>query len=279
MQPSEAQPNPPVYGAEIPGVSLSQQPPRFVYLYDLLGVLVDREMKLRYKRSVLGFAWSLLNPLAQMLVFGFVFSVVLPLNIPDYPLFLLSGLLAWNWFNTSLYQATDAIVGNRDLIRRPGFPAAILPVVTVTSHLVHFLLALLVLAVFLLLRGASLTAALLALPLVIALQFIFTLSLAYLAATFHVTFRDTQYLLGIFLLLGFYITPVFYDPSAIPLAYQPIYQLNPMLHLIQYYRGILLQGHFPNPLSMAVLGVVSLGMLWLGYRVFRAASDRFAEEL
>ena len=176
---------------------------RFYYLRDLISVLVARDMKLRYKRSVLGFAWSLLYPLAQMLVLGFIFGTVLPLNIPNYPSFLICGLLAWNWFSTSLYQSAEAIVGNRDLIRRPGFPPVVLPVVTVTSNLLHFLLALPMLALFLFLNDIHLTPAVLVLPLVIAVQFIFTLSLAYLIATFNVTFRDTQYLLGIFLTLGF----------------------------------------------------------------------------
>jgi lipopolysaccharide transport system permease protein len=180
---------------------------RLTYLRDLLSVLVSRDLKLRYKRSALGFGWSLLNPFAQMLVLSFVFSRVLPLNIPDYPAFLISGLLVWGWFSSALYQSTDAIVGNRELIRRPGFPPAILPVVTVASQLVHFLLALPVLFVFLAFNHIPLSIAYLALPVLIAIQFVFTLSLAYLASTFHVTYRDTQYLLGIFLLLGFYITP------------------------------------------------------------------------
>jgi lipopolysaccharide transport system permease protein len=252
---------------------------RLVYLRDLITVLVARDMKLRYKRSILGFAWSLLNPLAQMLVFGFVFRFVLPLNIPHYSPFLITGLLAWNWFNAASYQATEAIVGNRELVRRPGFPAAILPVVAVSSHLVHFVLALPVLALFLVLNSIPLTPALLALPLVIAVQFIFTLSLAYLVATFHVTFRDTQYLLGIFLLLGFYLTPVFYNPGSIPQKYQVFYRLNPMLHLIESYRLILLEGQLPSALTLAGLGAVSLLLLLAGYRVFRTASDRFVEEL
>src|SRR3989304_6174140 len=122
---------------------------RLIYVRDLLGVLVGREMKLRYRRSALGFAWSMLHPLGQMLVFGFIFGSVLPLGISNYPAFLISGLLAWNWFNAALYQATESIVDNRDLIRRPGFPIAILPAVTVTSHMLHFILALPVLAIFL----------------------------------------------------------------------------------------------------------------------------------
>ena len=114
--------------------------PRAVdYLRDLLFTLVGRDMKLRYKRSILGIAWSLLTPLAQLAVFYLTFDVLLPLNIPNYLAFLFSGVLVWNWFQGSLYQATSTIVDNRELIKRPGFPAAILPTVTVASHLIHFL--------------------------------------------------------------------------------------------------------------------------------------------
>ena len=197
-------------------------------------------MKLRYKRSILGIAWSLLTPLAQLAVFYLTFDVLLPLNIPNYPAFLFSGLLAWNWFQGSLYQATSAIVDNRELMKRPGFPAAILPAVTVASNLIHFLLALPILFIFLLLGGTGLTSAVMALPLVIAIQFILTLSLAYFTATFYVTFRDTQHLLGVLLNLLFFLTPVFYKSSDLPAQYQTFYHLNPMVHLIESYRAILL---------------------------------------
>jgi lipopolysaccharide transport system permease protein len=200
---------------------------RLVYLHDLLRELITRDFKLRYKRSTLGVAWSLLNPLAQMLVFYFVFSTVLPLNIPNYAVFLSTGILVWNWFQASLLAATGAIVDNPGLARRPGFPTAILPVVVVTSQLVHFLLALPILLVFLLLSEIPPTSAILALPLVIAIQFLLTLSLSYFCATAHVVFRDMQYLLGVLLLLGFYLSPVFYRTEVIPASYQWLYRFNP----------------------------------------------------
>lgn len=250
-----------------------------VYLRDLLRELVSREMKLRYKRSVLGIAWSLLNPLAQLLVFRFLFRMVLPLNIPNYSLFLFTGVLAWSWFQSSLHVATGAITNNRELIRRPGFPVGILPAVTVTTHLVHFLLALPILLLFVAISGRLDPTLLPALPVLIALQFALTLGLAYLVATFHVTFHDTQYLLGVLLMLLFYLTPVFYDGSSIPARYQPLYRLNPMLHLIDGYRAILLRGELPDAFSILALAVLAVGLLLLGRRVFTQASYRFAEEL
>ena len=252
---------------------------RLLYLRDLLFTLVGRDMKLRYKRSILGLAWSLLTPLAQLAVFYLTFDVLLPLNIPNYPAFLFSGLLVWNWFQGSLYQATSAIVDNRELMKRPGFPAAILPAVTVSSNLIHFLLALPILFIFLLLGGTGLTSAVMALPLVIAIQFILTLSLAYFAATFYVTFRDTQHLLGVLLNLLFFLTPVFYKSSDLPSQYQTLYHLNPMVHLIESYRAILLTGVLPDGIGLLLLTVVAIAILVLGYYVFSKASDHFVDYL
>ncbi len=253
---------------------------RLVYLRDLVRELVTRDMKLRYKRSVLGVAWSLLNPLAQLLVFSFLFGVVFPFNVPNYPSFVFTGVLAWSWFQSSLVVAAGAITDNRELIRRPGFPSAILPAVTVTTNLIHFLLALPVLLIFIMAGGSNLSTTALALPLIIVLQFGLTLGLAYIVATFQVTFRDTQYLLGVILLLAFYLSPIFYDARAVPAQYQLIYSLNPMVHLVDAYRAILLRGELPSGSSLLAVAATAIVLLWLGHNVFfRRASYRFAEEL
>lgn len=252
---------------------------RFAYLRDLLRELVARDMKLRYKRSVLGMVWSLINPLAQLVVFTFVFRYVLRVTVENFTLFLFTGLLAWTWFSSSLSSATGAIVANGMLIRRPGFPAAILPIVTVTTYLIHYVLALPILLLFLVLSDVQVTWALLALPLVLALQFVLTLSLAYIVSAVHVTFRDTQYLLEIVLLLGFYLSPIFYEIELVPERMQTIYGLNPMVHLLSAYRAIFLEGRWPIDMSFLWLLLGSLLMLGVGYSVFRRASYRFVEEI
>lgn len=251
----------------------------WVYLRDLVSELVLRDMRVRYKRSVLGFAWSLINPLLQLTVVGFVFSKVLPLQIPNYALFLLIGLLAWNWFQTSLHAVTGSIVDNRELIRQPGFPTSMLPVVTITTNLVHFVLALPILIVMILLSGHGLSPVALFLPVVILLQFLLTLALGYLLATLHVSLRDTQYLVGVALLLGFYITPIFYDPSSIPARYQLIFQLNPMLQIIEAYRSLLIDQQLPALLPLALLALFSIALLWFTHRLFVRTSYYFVEEL
>jgi lipopolysaccharide transport system permease protein len=250
-----------------------------IYLSDLLRELIARDMKLRYKRSVMGIAWTLLNPLAELLVLLFIFTVVLPLDIPNYTSFLFTGILAYGWFQSSLLFATGAIVNNRELIKRPGFPMFTLPIVAVASNLIHYLLALPILILFLYASGIYLTTAALALVPLIALQFILTLGLAYVVATIHVTFRDTQYLLKVLLQLLFYLSPVFYEASAVPKQYQTLYSLNPMVFLIDAYRAVLMQGEVPDYSTLLVLSVVGAGLLAVGLTIFLRASHRFVEEL
>jgi lipopolysaccharide transport system permease protein len=252
---------------------------QLLHARDLLRELVSRELKLRYKRSVLGLMWSLVTPLLQVLAFNFVFRSVLPLNVPHYPAFVLTGVLAWTWFQSSLVLASGAIVDNRELIRRPGFPSAALPAVTVATHLVHFLLALPVLLVFVAFDGGRFSADLLALPLVVAIQYVLTLSLAYPIATCHVRFRDTQHLVGVLLTVLFFFTPVFYEARSVPVQFRGLYDLNPMVQILSAYRGVLIQDQPVDLGSLGVLGVVALLMLTLGFEVFRRASFRFVEEL
>ncbi len=254
-------------------------PAKLEYFRDLIYEMVLRDLKLRYKRSSIGIAWSLLNPLAQMLVFTFLFRRVLPLNIPNYPVFVFTGVLVWNWFQTSLMVSCGAVTDNRELVKRPGFPAALLPVIGITTNLIHFLLALPVLFLFIFIGGSPLGLSLLVLPVILAIQFLLSAALGYLVSTAQVRFRDTQHSLGVILLLLFYLTPVFYDASVVPARFQFVYQLNPLVHLIRAYRAILTRGEFPNPLSVAGLAVFAGLLLWLGLFVFNRASDHFAEEL
>jgi lipopolysaccharide transport system permease protein len=252
---------------------------KWLHQRDLLRELVMRDMKLRYKRSVFGIAWSLLNPLAQLIVFHLIFQLVLPLNIPNYAPFLFTGLLAWNWFQTSLYAATGSVVDNRDLIKRPGFPVLILPVVSVITNFIHYLLALPVLIAFLLIGGIRLTGSVVFLPILFAIQFVLTLGIAYLLAAVHVRFRDTQYLLSVVLFLGFYLSPIFYEASIVPERYQFLYNLNPMVTLIESYRDIFLFSRMPDPGWLLVLCLFAIIILGFGHFVYKHAAVRFSEEL
>jgi lipopolysaccharide transport system permease protein len=252
---------------------------RLSYLIDLLRSLVDREMKLLYKRSALGVAWTLINPLLQLAVFVFVFQVILPIDVPRYSSFVFTGLLVWTWFQNSLFQATGTIIANRPLVRQPGFPTVILPIVTVTTGLVHFALALPVLVAFLLMDGIQLQPVILFLPILQIIQFAFTVSLSYILAALNVTFRDTQHTLGVLLQLFFYVTPIFYAIDTIPPKYQALYFANPMVHLVSAYRAILIDGVQPNWLALLGITLGTLVCLPIGIQVFKRQSHRFVEEL
>ena len=252
---------------------------RAFYLVDLARELVLRDIKLRYKRSILGIGWSLLNPLLQFVVFYAVFRWIIPVNVPDFAVFLLIGILAWNWFQSSLISACVAITDNASLIRQPGFPAAILPVIAVAANLVNFFLALPVLAVALLITGHPFTSALTVLPIVIAIQFLLTLSAAYVLSAIHVSFRDTQYLLGVILLLGFYVSPIFYSVQAVPVHWQGWFALNPMVHILEAYRTVLIQGQYPDMLPLFWVTATSLAVLAASYQMFVRSSHGFIEEI
>lgn len=252
---------------------------KIAHFFDLLRVLVDRDMKLLYKRSALGIAWTLINPLLQLAVFSFVFRSVIPINIPQFSSFAFSGLLIWTWSQTALFQATGLITSNKALIRQPNFPTAILPVVTTMTGLIHFLLALPVLIIFLAIDGIQPSSVLFVLPLLMVIQFVLTVGLAYPLAALNVTFRDTQHTLGVLLQMLFYLTPIFYDLNSVPKEFQPFYQLNPMVPLIEAYRAILLKGTQPDWQALLIVSLVVAVILPLGLAIFRRQSNTFVEEL
>lgn len=245
---------------------------------DLLRELVVRDLKLRYKRSYLGIAWTLINPITQLLVYSFVFRVLFRVETPNYMIYLFIGITCWAWFQGAVIESTGDILRNRDLIRQPGFPAALLPHVTVGSHLLHFLLTLPVTFGLIYVSDLRMTAAILWLPLVIMVQYLVTFTLSLAAACIHVSFRDTQYLLSIFLMLSFFLTPILYERSQIPEGYWKYYQLNPMTHIVDAYRAPLLRGEMPDLVALTAVVAVSLALLRLFYFLFRRASVGFAEE-
>jgi lipopolysaccharide transport system permease protein len=246
---------------------------------DVIRELVARDMQLRYRGSLLGMAWTLLNPLTELLVLTFVFSSVLPINLPNYPAFLFTGLLAFNWFSTALVFATGAIVNNRELIKNPGVPVLVLPIVTTASTLAHFVISLPVLFALLLLTGVDVGGAVVLLPLLMMVQFLLILTFAYPLATVNVWFRDTEHFLRVGLQLLFYLTPVFYEPSMVPERFSFVHRLNPLSYVIDGYRAVLIRDEVPSvtPL-LALIAITGCGLI-AGVAAFQHASVRFADEL
>jgi lipopolysaccharide transport system permease protein len=249
------------------------------YLFDLTYQLVIREMKLLYKRSFFGIGWTLIRPLLQLLVFYFVFHTALAARVENYASFVLVGLLVWNWFTSAIVEGTGVIVANPMLVRQPKFPVFILPIIVVLVGMIHFLSALPVLFIFLLIERVFIQPIIVALPIIIAIQFCLTTSLIYVLAAVNVTFRDTKYTIDVLLRLLFFLTPVFYSLNNVPEKYKFWYFLNPMVHLLEAYRTILVLGESPNWLRLGGVSVGAIALLVIAQAFFRQQSHRFVEEL
>jgi lipopolysaccharide transport system permease protein len=244
---------------------------------------VSRELKARYRGSVLGFFWSFANPLLLLLVYTFVFSYVMrpPEGIHDYALFLFCGLLPWTWFQTSLVESSGILISGGNLIKKVMFPAEILPIVTVLSNLVHFLFGLLILVVFLIYFQAPLQPLeLLWFPVVVVVQLVLTLGFALILSALTVHFRDIKDLLGNLLTLWFFATPIIYPMQQAPENMRWVLNLNPMAHLAISYQEVLFyvgpHGHWRWLMALAGISVV---VFLAGYFVFDRLRDSFAEEV
>lgn len=261
----------------------------------LLRNLVVRDLKVRYKNSVLGVLWSILNPLFLMIVFTILFSVLANSQIRQYPIFVLVGLIPWNFFSGSLTSGTTSVTGNSALVKKVYFPRELLPVSALLSNLINFLFAAGVLVLFLYIFGVGLTIHALWVPVLLATQLVFTLGLCLLLGSLTVFYGDVLMILEVVLLAWFFMTPVFYSlemfgPTATVLGFtfnpgQVMRWLNPMASIIDGYRTVLWGTYGSDgPVSMNAAYllrtmVTSLIVLLAGYGVFVRLNPYFGEKL
>lgn len=260
----------------------------------LVGGLVSRELKARYRGSFLGFFWSFLNPLLQLAVYTLVFTTFMPqrfTTIPEdtYALFLFCGILPWTWFASSLMESADVLVEHGNLIRKLLFPAEVLPLVRVVANMVHFLLGLpILLLAFLVfhLRGedVALTAHALMLPVVVLLQFILTFGFSLALAALSVHFRDLKNIIGNLLMIGFFASAILY-PFQFVLDQDTewywvwVLRANPVAHLMVAYQHILYFGYPIGLRPFLATAAVSIVCFVLGYMLFDRLRDSFADEV
>lgn len=269
--------------------------------WELLANLVRKDLKVKYQGSVLGFLWSLANPLLLLVVYTFVFQLVLRSGIPSFGFFLLSGLLVWNAFSGAVGSACGAVVGNAGLVKKVRFPLAVLPLTPVGFTAVHFGLQLLVLVVVMVATGYThfLTPHLLLAVPAIGVALLFTVALCFLVAGLNVRYRDTQHIVEVALMAGFWLNPIVYSVALVrdnlhrDWLYD-LYYLNPMAGITTTMQSALYgqnpklpSGHLaladPGYLfyleRLGVGAVVSGLLLVLGLRLYRKLSADFAEEL
>ncbi|MCD8188268.1 MAG: ABC transporter permease [Ruminococcus sp.] len=255
----------------------------FLEIYDyrqMIFSLVRKDLRGRYKGSVLGFLWTFINPLLQLVVYTIVFSFILPTNIDKYYLYLFVGLIPWIFFSSSITGGSSSIVAQKDLVKKIYFPRQVIPISYVTSCFVNMLLCFVVIFIVIIISGIGVNpVALLCLPIIMIVEYILALGMALFASAITVYFRDLEHILGILTMAWMYMTPIMYDKSIVPEELLPVFNLNPMTHVIECYRAVLYYKKVPELESL--LSSLELGILFLvlGHFVFLKLQKHFAEEL
>jgi len=249
------------------------------YLF-LVQNLVLKDFRIRYRNMSLGMLWSLLNPLVMMGVLAFVFTHVLVNSaIPNFPLFLLCGLVPFNFFSVAWNCGTTSVVDSVGLIKRVPIPREIVPITSVLSNCVHLLIQMGLLLTLVVIFGRGVNWQWLWLPVVWAVETIFVCGLALFFAGINVFVRDTRYVVESAGTLLFWLVPIVYDLSAVPQRYTAVYELNPVAALILSLRNILLQGRPPLPSTLLKLVTVSCLTFAMGLLVFRKLERSFYEQM
>ncbi|MBN1262819.1 MAG: ABC transporter permease [Candidatus Pacebacteria bacterium] len=247
--------------------------------YQLLIALTQKEIKARYKNALLGFLWIFINPIIQMLVIGFVFSLIFHFGIKRYYLFLFTGLLPWNFFSLSLNKATQRIVWDRHLIQKASFPRSVIPLSVVLSHFVHFLISWGLLLIFLLFTRQwqfFYPQTILFQLWAILLLFFFTGSLSLITSCLNVFYRDVSFFTQAGILIWFYATPIVYPLSAIPVRFRPLFYLNPLSGVISLLQQPVTELALPSTVLLGQTGLVLLVAV-LGFRLFVKKEKYFSD--
>lgn len=252
-----------------------------IYAYRaMIHSLVKRDLKGRYKGSVLGFLWTFLNPLLQLLVYTLVFSVIMRFGVEDYYMFLFVALIPWLFFSMSVSGGSCCILQQQDLVKKIYFPREVLPISYVTSQFVNMLLSFLVIFLVMLVGGYTFNpVAILCLPIVMIVEYIMSLGFVMTLCGITVYFRDLEYLLGIMMMAWQFLTPVLYSIDQIPEQYQWVFYLNPMTSVIEVYRDILYYAQVPQLSTLLSAAGIGILMFAIGWIVFDKLQRHFIEEL
>lgn len=283
------------FDADAPKRALTDRWSELLAYRYLLRNLVVRDLKARYKNSVLGILWSVLNPLFLMVVFTVLFSVMGNNQIRDYPIFVLVGLIPWNFFNGAMLSGTTSVTGNSSLIKKVYFPRELMPTSALLSNLVNFGFSFIVLVIFLYVFGIGLTVHALWVPAILLTQLIFTLGLILLLSSLTVFYGDVLMILEVVMLAWFFLTPIFYSldmfgssVSMLGITFSPAQVMrwvNPMASIIDGYRTVLwgtYESAGPvsmNPAFLFRTFLTSLIVLAFGYGMFARLEPAFGEKL
>lgn len=249
------------------------------YYFDLISVLITKELKVRYKNSILGYFWSVLNPLSMALIFLFAFKKVLKIPIEDYTFFLICGLFPWQWFSNSIMVSTNILLSNATLIKKINFPSYIIPLVSVLNDMIHFIMSIPIIICFALFyKILPTTAWIYGIMLLTLSQFFLTFGISLFVSSLNLFFRDLERIVSIGITILFYGTPIFYDINFVPEKYKFFLIINPLAGIIENWRNIFMKNFIDFHLYEKNL-IYNLLIFILGFLVFKKLSYKFGEIL
>ncbi|MFC2154208.1 ABC transporter permease [Candidatus Altiarchaeota archaeon] len=244
---------------------------------DLIENLVLSDLKVKYKNSILGFGWSILNPLFTMIILVFVFSNMLRVDIENFPVFLLCGLTCWRFFANGTISSLWSLIGKSHIVKKIYFPREILVLSVVLSNMISIILEFIVFFIILILLIGEVHKTIILFPLILLLEFILVFGIGLFLAIATVYFRDLVQIWEITLQAGFFLTPTIYSVSMIPPEYLPYYLLNPMTRLMEMYRSIFMYGVVPKVYDLAVVGISCIVIFAIGFLFFKKFEPRVGE--
>lgn len=253
---------------------------REIYRYrEMIFSLVRKDLRTRYKGTVLGFLWTFMNPLLQLIVYSIVFSFVMRVQLTSYYMFMFVGLLPWIFFCTCLQGGATSVVSNADLIKKIYFPRIVLPISMVSAAFMNMIFSMIIMFLGLEVSGIGVSNSLLYFPLLIILLYGLGLGFSFIFSALNVYFRDLEHILGILLMCLFYATPIIYPLELIPPKYLVWLKFNPMLHMIKAFQDVLYYKRDPEVQTLIVIMLLSLAFIIIGYFVFQKLERNFVEEL
>lgn len=252
-----------------------------IYAYrQMLISLVRKDLRGRYKASVLGFLWTFINPLVQLIIYTIVFSFIMRAGIEDFYMFLFVALVPWIFFSSSLTGGAVVIVSNQDMVKKIYFPRIILPMAYVTSCFVNMLFCFIVIFAVIIVTGFGMNIkALLFLPVIMLVEYILCIGISLITSACTVYLRDLEHILGLVSMAWMYMSPVMYPSSFVPDQFQFLFNLNPMAPIITAYRDILYYKQFPQIQTLMVATLMGLFCVIIGYFVFEKLQKGFVEEM
>lgn len=251
-----------------------------LYAYrEMIFSLVLKDLRTRYKGSVLGFLWTFVNPLLQLIVYSVVFSVIMRVQMDKYYIYMFVGLLPWIFFCNCVQGGANSVMAGQDLIKKIYFPRLVLPIATVSAAFMNMLFSMVVMFAALFVSGKGITMQIIYLPLLLLLLYFLGLGLAFVFSACNVYLRDLEHILGIITMSLFYVTPVIYPVSMVPERFLKILYLNPMTPMVMAFQDILYYQRAPHLDTLIIVVAYALIALVAGYFIFQRLQRNFVEEL